>query len=1089
MGPTKSLPGMKEGQGPSDEHFKKLIDAETLEQTGPFPYQGPEVTMSLTVYDWHSDEPSIYLMLDETPSETDFEGWLNTRERTLEFQFTVPTDYPGRRWSFGSNIQRLLSNRDLLGIGSMYIGSEAVKDCLDELKRSRTRRPQWSEPVSLYGAQFSWMKRSPASPLVYFKVVVDPSETCIFNVNETNQQYKDDIAGDVDKFIKIMAIPLRVKLRVFWWRGALEQYNASQANLPTEIPGRQPGSSEDPEQQWWWPLVQARKDRAEKPKMKTTEENVPRSHAESAQAGLMTSEADISHSSPQQQNPPPSSSPQTTLPSKKKKKKKSKKKESRSSVPDSSSSATQLVSPIPSEDPDSQSVLAEAPSSDTFEEKLPPSTPTHQQPSSYGVTECFHENSLSPSDSLSKALEDTPKQSSLNPAMSQKGSPKGSPKDGLPDIFDHSNEAYPQAMSLIRTQIAIRASALGIPPVDPSIIVPTANAKAKKKKKRKRSKKKKKTKQTETPPSESSETKDVADEEEIPTVGKNEHLVGDPNLDLSDKNDKSKVENVAPDDAKEMSTVGKYDHLIGDPNLDLSNKKNKGRVESITQDESQGTTEQYQSINDDDEEPRFQAFIPEAQFKVGSSSRQHFDSETPTPSEAYVPPKIGVPSSTYFATSLAKIGPQGSKRESTTTRRGASVSEESNQSIQKGKEVTKSSQPSHSEKHSRKPLTTGPLSPIPEVSSPPAVRDASATSGSSTTAQTESTLKPLVTPGGAAGSSSTKVVTVRKSRAACRAGSHSHPEGVVQCAKANCNANCDLWDSASIFCPRCGPYAEIRYCSQEHLIADVKAHWAWCGQPPITHSYRDSIAELVRERVPLMPCLHGWDTPERHRQALFFDRERQSGDYFIFSDWEDLKKAGFPKNTLQVRCPTRIVATVKFDDPEQKDRFRRVLAVMLFSSVENTNLGYYMFRLIRDALRSGGAWTDELDTALKYQFDRELSMQIYPQVLGSRHACEIDWDGRNKRHCRDPICGSERYYLLGDMGRGRGYRRLVEDFETGYWILRAARTTHPHVTSVVARTRGEGFVDIVEEDRRVFRRGPGWDGAGSRDLEIEEVNC
>lgn len=148
-----------------------------------------------------------------------------------------------------------------------------------------------------------------------------------------------------------------------------------------------------------------------------------------------------------------------------------------------------------------------------------------------------------------------------------------------------------------------------------------------------------------------------------------------------------------------------------------------------------------------------------------------------------------------------------------------------------------------------------------------------------------------------------------------------------------------------------------------------------------------------------------------------------------------------------------------------------------------------MFRLIRDALRAGGAWTDELDTALKYQFDRELSMQIYPQVLGSRHACEVDWDGRNKRHCRDPICSSERYYLLGDMTRGRGYRRLVEDFETGYWILRAARTTHPHVTSVVARTCGEGFLDIVEEDRRVFGRGPGWDGAGSGDLEIEEVNC
>ena len=497
-------------------------------------------------------------------------------------------------------------------------------------------------------------------------------------------------------------------------------------------------------------------------------------------------------------------------------------------------------------------------------------------------------------------------------------------------------------MSLIRAQIAIHGSSLGSSPAEASptnqtiqsaqqipALVPTESANTRKKKKKKRNKKKK-AKKTETP-LESSETKGIADDaEETSTVGKYDHLTGDPNLDLSDKKNKGRAEHITPDDAEDASTVGEYDHLIGDPNLDLSNKKNKGRVESISQEESQGAIEQHPSIEDDDEEPHFQAFIPEAEFKVGSSSRHVVDSDTPTPSEAYVPPTIGVPSSTYFATSLARIGQQGSKRESTTTRREASVSENSSQSKEKSKEVASSSQPSRSEKHSRRHLTTGLLPPIPEVSSPPAVKSASATASSSTTAQTQSNPKQLVTSSGASRSSSTKVVTGRKSRGARRAGSHSHPEGVVQCAKETCNTNCDLWDAASVFCPRCGPYSETRYCSQEHLIADVKRHWAWCGRTPITRAYRDSIAQQVRERVPLMPSLHGWDTPERHRQALFFDRESQSGDYFIFSDWEDLKRAGFPENTLQVRCSTRIIATVKFDDPGQKDRFRRVLAVMLF---------------------------------------------------------------------------------------------------------------------------------------------------------------
>lgn len=188
---------MAKTQGPSDECFKKLIDEETLEQIGPGADEGPEQTMSLTVYGWHSDQPPIYLMLDERPSETDFDGWLNARERTLEFQFTVPTDYPGRRSNFGTNIQKLLLNDNLLGINSMYTGPEAVNNCIEGLKRSRSRRPQWSDPVSLYGAQFTWMKRSPTSPFVYFRMTVDASETCILNVNERSPNYKDETTGDV----------------------------------------------------------------------------------------------------------------------------------------------------------------------------------------------------------------------------------------------------------------------------------------------------------------------------------------------------------------------------------------------------------------------------------------------------------------------------------------------------------------------------------------------------------------------------------------------------------------------------------------------------------------------------------------------------------------------------------------------------------------------------------------------------------------------------------------------------------------------------------------------------------------------------
>lgn len=144
-----------------------------------------------------------------------------------------------------------------------------------------------------------------------------------------------------------------------------------------------------------------------------------------------------------------------------------------------------------------------------------------------------------------------------------------------------------------------------------------------------------------------------------------------------------------------------------------------------------------------------------------------------------------------------------------------------------------------------------------------------------------------------------------------------------------------------------------------------------------------------------------------------------------------------------------------------------------------------MFRLIRDNLRSRGIWSGELDNALRYQMQQELSVTIDPGIVGQRHACETEWDGRNPRHCKDAICCAEYRPLLSDYGTKRGYRQFCDYLESSYWLLRAARITHPVVTQVAARTRGEGFENVVDDDRRLFRRGEGWDGAGSGEMEIE----
>lgn len=166
--------------------------------------------------------------------------------------------------------------------------------------------------------------------------------------------------------------------------------------------------------------------------------------------------------------------------------------------------------------------------------------------------------------------------------------------------------------------------------------------------------------------------------------------------------------------------------------------------------------------------------------------------------------------------------------------------------------------------------------------------------------------------------------------------SHGFP-----CAKSGCDRRCNLWDGATVICPRCGPYSELRYCSKDHLLEDVKWHWLYCGQMTFEHPCRDSsIPRQVRDGPPMIPCIHPYDTPERHRQAVRFSMNARTGDYFIFSDWTDFVEAAFPENNLDVRCSHRVVYTVKFDDPEEKDRFRRVLAACLFCKLSSYISGF-----------------------------------------------------------------------------------------------------------------------------------------------------
>ncbi|GFF27064.1 hypothetical protein IFM51744_00167 [Aspergillus udagawae] len=314
--------------------------------------------------------------------------------------------------------------------------------------------------------------------------------------------------------------------------------------------------------------------------------------------------------------------------------------------------------------------------------------------------------------------------------------------------------------------------------------------------------------------------------------------------------------------------------------------------------------------------------------------------------------------------------------------------------------------------------------------------------------------------------------------------SHGFP-----CAKHSCDKRCNLWDGRTAICPKCGPFSEVRYCCKDHLLQDIKWHWIYCGQMTFTQPCREnSVPRDVQDGPPLVPCLHPYDTPERHRQAVYFNINIREGDYFVFSDYADWAQAGFPENNFEMRCSHRVLYTIKLEDREKKDRFRRILAACLFMTIEVHELVDYMYRLIRDDLRSQEIWSPEVENMLKYQIHSEFAVNILPDITGERHACETDWTGRNRRHCPDAVCRGEYRRLLGSVG-GNGHRQTIEHLEESFWILRAARTTHPGVTDVHARMRGEGFEGVAEEDKRVFQRGEGWDGAGTGPMEIEGINA
>lgn len=304
------------------------------------------------------------------------------------------------------------------------------------------------------------------------------------------------------------------------------------------------------------------------------------------------------------------------------------------------------------------------------------------------------------------------------------------------------------------------------------------------------------------------------------------------------------------------------------------------------------------------------------------------------------------------------------------------------------------------------------------------------------------------------------------------------------CAKAGCQKICAQWDGQSCICPACGPLSKIRYCKKEHLREAVREHWPVCGYFPFQqHVKTSSIQDEVMAGPPMIPSIYNSPSLERHRQALWFSTAQSEGDYFIFSDRAERIKKNLPAGHEDVRCTGKLLVTICWSSPVEKDKFRRCLAVCLLASVHVDDLVDYVYRMIRDNLRSQFKWTHELGETLREQLWLETEVEVEKHY---RHACLNEWTGFPPRHCQDPTCVTERKNLLGELGVISGLEHMCQFMEAQHWLLRANRTTHPTCKSIEGRILGEGYGDWVPvQDRTLYRRGEGWDGVGTGPMEYE----
>ena len=293
-----------------------------------------------------------------------------------------------------------------------------------------------------------------------------------------------------------------------------------------------------------------------------------------------------------------------------------------------------------------------------------------------------------------------------------------------------------------------------------------------------------------------------------------------------------------------------------------------------------------------------------------------------------------------------------------------------------------------------------------------------------------------------------------------------YDKNLLRCRKPGCEAMISDYDHAAIVCSGCGPKSSVRYCCLRHQLDDIEGHWKDCGSWKLGLAGVIDYASAPSKFARLCPAIkqeHGSRNCALYRQMLVC--ALTFGHYTLFDSTSGRSETlGWPKQDPKW--------------PEMDRCIERLLNIAFLDSWNLHILGY-LYRVLRELLRSQGQWSKRTEQSLKLQMEAEFrGYKVNAKWDNGDAPCQCEWSGRDlPRHdhlstCREHAPTASDY---GPLRRPKYIQEIVEDYEAKHWLLRAWQQQHPEQSNWRARAAGHGFQD-VQFIGNIHESASGWIG-------------